>query len=185
MGMRSEPGWLSVGDAIVVFGAAVWPDGVASSTLKRRTLHAVDLHQNGAAPFIVLSGGLGRNPPTEAEVMASLCIEAGVEPAALILEDRSTTTFENVAFSAVILQKRGLRRVLAVSDAYHLPRIKMCFRYLGFDTVTSAPPKSSTPTRRRRIFMAWVREMAALPWYRMTLHRQLKATQETGRTGRA
>lgn len=175
MGMQTEP--VGAADAIVVFGAAVWSGGKASPTLMRRTLHAVDLHKQGLAPLIVLSGGMGKHPPTEAEAMAFLCRDAGVEDAALILEDRSTTTFENVAFSAEMLRTRGLSRVLVVSDAYHLPRIKLCFRYLGFDTRGSAPARDIAPTKRSRVIRAWLREMAALPWYFLTLPWQMKSAR--------
>ena len=182
MDMRVEP--VRDAEAIVVFGAAVWSGGRASPTLKRRTLHAKDLYEKGIAPTIVLSGGLGRHAPSEAEVMASLCREAGVEDAALVLEDRSTNTFENVAFSAQLLRSRGLSRVLVVSDAYHLPRIKLCFRYLGFETHGSAPPAIAAPTTNARIARAWLREMAALPWYFLTLPWQMKsARRAAGATG--
>lgn len=181
MGVSAEMSQVNVADAIVVLGAAVWANGEASPTLRRRALHAADLFQKCAAPLIILSGGLGTHPPTEAAVMASLCSKAGVEPVALILEEHSTTTFENVALSAVILRKRGLSRVIVVSDTYHLPRAKMCFRYLGFETIGSAPPPMGAYlTKKRRILMSWLRELAALPWYRLTLHRQLKASRVTG-----
>jgi len=178
--MRSECRPLSVADAIVVLGAAVWPNGEPSPTLKRRTLHAANLYRSGAAPLVVLSGGTGKHPPAEAEVMASLCTGAGVDAAALIVEDRSTTTFENVAFSAEILRALGLSKVLVVSDAYHLPRAKMCFRYLGFETIASVPPNGAIPTRRRRIVMSWLRELVALPWYRLTIRRQMHTAGQAG-----
>lgn len=175
MDMQSEPA--AAADAIVVFGAAVWSGGQASPTLQRRTLHAVDLYKQGMAPLIVLSGGLGKNPPTEAEAMASLCRDAGVEDRALLLEDRSTSTVENVAFSAALLQTRGLSRVLVVSNGYHLPRIKLCFRYLGFETRGSAPPREKAATKRSRILQAWLREIAALPWYCLTLPWQMRSAR--------
>lgn len=173
MDMQTEPA--GAADAIVVFGAAVWTGGKASPTLRRRTLHAVDLYKQGLAPLIVLSGGLGKHPPTEAEAMASLCRDAGIADQALLLEDRSTTTFENVAFSAALLQTRGLSRVLVVSNAYHLPRIKLCFRYIGFDTLGSAPPSEAASTKHQRVLQAWLREIAALPWYCLTLPWQMKS----------
>ncbi|MCY6381716.1 YdcF family protein [Hoeflea prorocentri] len=176
---------MSAADAIVVFGAAVWAKGKPSPTLRRRTLHAIALHKDEAAPLIVLSGGLGKHPPSEAQVMASLCIDAGLKPSDLILEDRSTSTFENVAHSAKLLSERGLKKIIVVSDAYHLPRIRMCFRYLGFETTASSPPEGLVPTRRRRVLLSWLRELAALPWYWITMHKRLGATRSALRIERA
>lgn len=180
MDMQTEP--VCTADAIVVFGAAVWSGGEPSPTLRRRTLHAVDLYKRNLAPLIVLSGGMGKHPPTEAATMARLCHDAGIEGAVLVLEDRSTTTLENAAFSAELLRERGLSRVLVVSDAYHLPRIKLCFRYLGFETRGSAPPRTSTSTSRVRLLRAWLREIAALPWYCLSLPWRLKSVRRAADT---
>ncbi|MEM9107446.1 MAG: YdcF family protein [Pseudomonadota bacterium] len=175
MDKRTEPP--GAADAIVVSGAAVWSGGLASPTLRRRTMHAVNLYKQGRAPLIVLCGGLGKHPPTEAEAMASLCRNAGIDDRALLLEDRSTTTCENVAFSAELLRIRGLSRVLVVSSTYHLPRVKLCFRYLGFETKGSAPPRETVPGMHSRNLQAWLREITALPWYCLTLPWQMKSAR--------
>ncbi len=69
-------------DAIILLGAAVWRDG-PSPTLRRRTLHSAALWHAGTAPIIVVCGGLGRHPPTEAAAMANLLQAAGVPAAAI------------------------------------------------------------------------------------------------------
>ncbi|EFL89897.1 YdcF family protein [Ahrensia sp. R2A130] len=160
--------------AIVVLGAAVWKDGRASPALERRTRHAIALHQQGLAPILVLSGGLGRHPPTEAKAMAEICMGEGVPQAALLLEGRSTNTFENVAFSAALLREKRVNSVLVVSDAYHLPRAKMCFRYLGFIATGSAAVAGPT-TPWYRTARYWLREIVAIPYYRLSLSRRMKA----------
>ncbi|MDD9908971.1 MAG: YdcF family protein [Ahrensia sp.] len=167
--------------ALVVLGAAVWSGGVASPTLRRRTIHAARLYKEGAARLVVLSGGLGKHAPEEAHVMADICIEEGVSRDVLVLEAQSTSTFENVAFSAIELEKRGIEQVIVVTDAYHIPRARMCFRHLGYRVAGSAPDHNIATTRFYRRLYHWLRELAALPWYRLTMANRLQAALEKGR----
>ncbi|MFD0915304.1 YdcF family protein [Pseudahrensia aquimaris] len=157
-------------DAIVVLGAAVWADEQPSPTLRLRTEHAIHLYQEGTANLMVLCGGLGKNPPSEAEVMAQLCREANVPENALILEDRSTTTLENAKFSAILLAPHKAKRLMIVSDKYHLRRARMVFQSLGFSVETSAPV-SRLPLLKR--MAASIREAIAMPyyWVRISLNR--------------
>ena len=57
---------------IVVLGAAVWEGGQPSPALKRRLLHGVKLWKEGNAKYIIVSGGIGKHPPSEAAVMKKL-----------------------------------------------------------------------------------------------------------------
>ncbi|MEM8645512.1 MAG: YdcF family protein [Pseudomonadota bacterium] len=158
-------------DAIVVLGAAVWPGEQPSPSLKRRTLHAVEQHKAGKAPRILGSGGLGKHPPTEAEMIARICLAEGVLPDAILREDRSTSTLENVAFSARILQDVGARSVLVVTDSYHLRRAVMCFRHFGFECAGSAPSRGKAGTKLHKWIWFHIRELAALPYYYLKLRR--------------
>jgi len=111
-------------DAIVVAGCAVWPGGVPSPALQRRVRRAVDLYEEGWAPRIVLTGGVGTHPPAEAEVAARLCRQWGVPEAALIREPWSTDTRENARYAARLVQGS----VLVVTDPFHVARCRVLFR---------------------------------------------------------
>lgn len=126
--------------AILLLGAAVWPDERASPTLLRRTRWAARLWHGGAARAVVPCGGTGRHPPSEAEVMRRLLTSEGVPECVIHLEARSTSTAENVAYARPILRDLGLGSVLIVSDAYHLPRAALLARRAGLVVATSAPP---------------------------------------------
>lgn len=162
-------------DAAVVLGAAVWKDGQPSPTLQRRAMCGAQLLASNPSMIAVLSGGVGQHPPSEAQVMFDIFQFSGVNEDRLVLEDRSTTTLENVAFSAALLKERGALSVVVITDAYHLPRAKMCFRYLGFKTFGMSPPKGPPKTPWYRIARYWLRELVALPHYRFTLARRLAA----------
>jgi len=151
-------------DAIVVLGAAVWPGGQPSPVLQRRVLHAVDLMQRGYAAFVLCTGGVGRYPPAEAEVMRRTAMAHGISSRCILLEDQATSTFESARRCSAMLRQRGWSRVLVVTDRYHLVRALLAFRSCGIHAVGSAAP--GTPARRlRRRLYYYVRECFALVWY--------------------
>lgn len=111
-------------DAIVVLGCRVYPDGRPSVALSRRVRAAVELFAAGRAETIVLTGGVGESGVAEAEVAAGLAESLGVPRAALRLESRSTSTEQNARFAAELIEGR---RVLVVTDAYHVLRSERVF----------------------------------------------------------
>jgi uncharacterized SAM-binding protein YcdF (DUF218 family) len=124
-------------DAIVVLGARVLPGGVPSGALFARVEKAVELYRQGLAPRLIFSGGVGVNPPSEAQVMRALAVELGVPSEACLLEEQSHSTAQNARFSAELLRGLGARRVVVVSDPYHLLRARQYFRLQGFEVATS------------------------------------------------
>jgi len=137
-------------DGIVVPGCRVWAGGRPSTALARRVRHAVALWQEGRAPVIVLTGGLGIHPPAEADVAATLAMSLGVPDTALLLEARSTSTRENAAFAAALIHDGApisQWRVLIVTDAYHAWRCGRLFRR----HFAAAVGRGSAPGWRLRI----------------------------------
>ena len=156
-------------DAIVILGAAVWPDG-PSPTLRRRVLHGAALWHAGVAPIVVVCGGLGRHPPTEAAAMTRILQEAGVPPSAIRQEDRSTSTLENIRFALPLLRQEDARAVVIVTDATHGPRAALVARHFGLRARISAPPLRGG--RRRTILRQAIRELGAYPLYAVRLLRE-------------
>ncbi|MCB9762483.1 MAG: YdcF family protein [Alphaproteobacteria bacterium] len=143
-------------DAIVVAGCRVRPDGTASLALRRRVELGVALWQQGLAPRIVMTGGLGDHAPTEAQAAADVARELGVPRRAILLEDRSTSTEENARNAATIAGPR----VLVVTDAYHVARAERVFgRY--FDEAVGVGSVGPLDARTRGA----LREVAAIGWY--------------------
>ena len=144
-------------DALVVPGCAVRPDGTASVALRRRTEHAVSLWHQQIAPIIVLTGGVGRHPPSEAFAAAQIAQSAGVASSALVLEELSKTTAENAIFAAQAVPNSDAMSILVVTDSYHVWRCKRLFSR-HFKRVESV---GSTPSRRLR-FRGAFREVASI-----------------------
>ena len=61
----------------------------------------------------------------------------GVPAAACLPGGASHSTAENARNSAEVLRALGLRRVVVVSDPYHLLRARQYFRLQGFEVATS------------------------------------------------
>jgi uncharacterized SAM-binding protein YcdF (DUF218 family) len=144
-------------EAIVVLGAVLDRAGLPQPALRRRTARGIELWEAGAAPLLVLSGG-GRGARPEAAAMLDIARAAGVPEPALLVEERSRNTFENAVLTHQLLAARGLRRVILVSDGYHLPRARFLFRLAGLSVVATGAP--APPPWRVRLRLV-LRESAA------------------------
>jgi vancomycin permeability regulator SanA len=132
-------------DAIVVFGARVRPDGTPSITLANRVLTGSELYRQGSADTIVMTGGIEPTGFDETVVMRDLAVELGVPTTAIVLDAEGDTTSASVANTTRILRERGLDDVLAVSQFYHLPRIKLTYAAAGVEVWTVPARTTSIP----------------------------------------
>ena len=71
---------------------------------------AAELYLQGYAPKILFTGGLGRNtvgllPESEAARFARVAMSCGVPEEAIIKEDKSTNTAENIHFTKALLEE--------------------------------------------------------------------------------
>lgn len=154
-----------IADVAVVLGAAVWSGGRPSPTLARRTLHGVHLLQRGAARHLLLTGGIGRHPPSEASVMRGLAERAGVPAARMLLDESAGTTLDSARTCAAMIAARRWTRVLIVTDRYHLPRALLAFRRFGIVAQGSPPPEGRGDTGQWEWVLLSLRELVAIPWY--------------------
>ena len=146
----------------LVLGAATRPDGTASPALTRRALHAAELYRRGRVSRILCSGGVNPHAPAEATLIAGICRANGVPEAALILDDRATSTRDNVANARAILANTP---VVLVTDGWHMPRALLTARRLGLAAAPEpVPGRHGTWTSR-------LRELPALAWYALTVWR--------------
>ena len=138
-------------DAIVVFGAAEY-NGAPSPVLKARLDRVLQLEDRDLAPAIITTGGRGGDPHfTEGGVARDYLIQQGVAEDKILSETHGETTYESVKAVAQILKQRHAHTCLAVSDGFHLYRIKLMFRALGitaFGSPASESPIEDDPTTR-------------------------------------
>ncbi len=152
-------------DAIIVLGSAVWSGERPGPSLAARTRHAIALYKAGYASHLIFSGGLGRFPPSEAEAMRRLATSAGVPADAIVLEDQSHSTEENLANSKTLMDAHGWHSALIVSDPFHLLRAETMAYDLGIEAYGSGA--SDSPNYTQVPWRIWytTRESVALVWY--------------------
>jgi uncharacterized SAM-binding protein YcdF (DUF218 family) len=134
-----------VADAIVVFGAAEY-DGRPSPIFRARLDHAVQLYHQGLANVVITTGGSGADPRfSEGGVGRDYLRKEGIPDWQLVAETQSPDTAESARRVANIMHTNGMRSCLAVSDGYHMFRIK---RMLGREDIKvyGAPRPNSRPT---------------------------------------
>ena len=149
--------------AIVIFGAAVWPDGGPSPSLRRRVAYGRQAARDDPAARIFCSGGVGRHGPSEASLMARLLIEEGIDPARIVLDELSYDTLENVAAAAAFIRAEGLEGAVVCTDGYHAPRARMLLRAFGIASRVGPVRKGYAGTRRHWLRMV-AREALAYPY---------------------
>ncbi|MCB9587855.1 MAG: YdcF family protein [Polyangiaceae bacterium] len=149
-------------DAVVVFGARVYPNGKPSLALADRVRTASRLVTSGKAEWLVVSGGPGDRGTHETLAMRRLAIRMGVPANRILVDRQGLTTHDTVQNSVPMLKRIGAKRVLAVSHFYHLPRIKLAYQRAGVEVYT-VPATESRRLRKLPWFMT--REVAALWLY--------------------
>lgn len=132
-------------DAIIVLGTAQW-DGRPSTTFRARLDHAHGLYQQGYADLIVLTGGIAPGDTfSEADVGANYLRSLNVPDAHLLSVPIGMNSRESLEQAATQLLDRDRRRVILVSDAFHMFRVKQIASNLGLDPLGS--PTTTSPIR--------------------------------------
>ena len=145
-------------DVIVVFGAKVHKYGGLSSILEERVRTGCELYHEGLAPQILFSGGPGVGDVHETEGMRQRALELGVPAAAIFVDENGVDTESTAKNTLRIGQSQKWNRILAVSQFFHLPRIKLAFHRQGSEVYT-VPAKRIYRFRYLPYFM--LREVAA------------------------
>jgi uncharacterized SAM-binding protein YcdF (DUF218 family) len=151
-------------DAIVVFGAAEY-SGRPSPVLRARLDRADELFKLGLAPVVITTGGSGADPSfSEGGVGRDYLVHRGIPERDLIAETQGSDTAQSAERVGVILRANGLHTCLAVSDEYHVFRIKALLQHEGMQ-VFVAPRTGSRPKGHWQRMIAVLREaMSYLVW---------------------
>ncbi len=151
----------------VVLGTEVLSGGRPSSTLAARVHHAAGLYARRRVRLIIATGGVGKHPPAEAEVMGRVLGEEGVPDDAVMLEDRALNTWDSARFVTDMAKRLGVSDVLVVTDPLHCVRTVAAFERAGLgawsEPVYGSPMWRGSWSRRGQ----FVRELGALVWYRI------------------
>jgi uncharacterized SAM-binding protein YcdF (DUF218 family) len=130
-------------EAIVVLGGATrsaFPPRPTVDLSERgdRIIYAAQLYRQQKAPLIILSGGRidwRGSGESESADMATVLTSIGIPPEALVEEPDSLNTYQNAVNVRKILQARGIKKVLLVTSAMHMPRSLKIFQRQGINVI--------------------------------------------------
>ncbi len=147
----------------VIMGAAVWAGGCASNAMRRRVEGALLSARGATNPVFLPSGGIGKHPPSEAEVMSRLLRSAGVPEHNIVRDEDSRDTLQSVRNCVRILHSLpDFAQVVVCSDVYHVPRCRWLFKLYGIKTRAGAVVSGRTQTKAWRWWYYKLREFPAL-----------------------
>jgi uncharacterized SAM-binding protein YcdF (DUF218 family) len=159
---------LHTADAIIVFGAAEY-DGRPSPVFRARLDHANELFRQGLAPVVITTGGSAADPKfSEGGVGHDYLMRKGIPESALIAETQASDTAESAERVSAIMQENHMHSCLAVSDAYHMFRIRMLLMHQGL-RVFLAPRPDSRPKSLWLSTVALMKESASYVLWRAGL----------------
>jgi uncharacterized SAM-binding protein YcdF (DUF218 family) len=152
-------------DAIVILGSGrerndpSWGADIPTGVALERMRYAVRMSKASGLPILVTGGLHYGEPPSEAAIMAeSLREDFGVT--VRWQEGESRTTWENATMTAAILQPLGIKRIVVVTQAWHMPRSVWSFEKAGFSVV--AAPVGFLSVDNARPFGGWTPESRAI-----------------------
>ena len=153
-------------DAIVVFGAAEYA-GRPSPVLRARLDHAFELFRLGVAPVVITTGGAAADPRySEGGVGHDYLMHRGIPEASLIAETQGSDTAQSAERVGIIMRANHMRTSIAVSDAYHVFRIRKLLEHEGVQ-VYVAPRPDSIPHSIWTRGVALLRESASYMLWKM------------------
>jgi uncharacterized SAM-binding protein YcdF (DUF218 family) len=163
------PARIEPADAIVVLAGGAHPDGTLYESSLRRLVHGITLARRGLAPCLLVSG-TRREVGRRVELVRALGLPPDVELRPIEARD----TIGEARAVAAALGDLGGRRVLLVTDVYHLGRAGPLFARAGLDVlpapVDDVPPVAQAPEARLALMRMVLREALARFVYRLSGH---------------
>ncbi len=155
----------------VVLGGATEPPLFPRSMVEvnsagDRVIYAAKLYQEGTVKTLLLSGGTiswlddGANEEayTPAQGMKELVMMMGVPESAIGLENYSQNTLENAEYCARILRKTGVKKIILITSAMHMPRSVKLFEAQGLDVIPAPTDYTVTKTGWEELWSGGVYE---------------------------
>ena len=151
-------------DVIAIFGAAEYA-GRPSPVYRARLDHGYELFRKGMAPVVITTGGAAQDPDfSEGGVGRDYLLRRGVPEQALIAETQGSDTAQSAARVANIMRANGMHSCIAVSDAYHVFRIRALLEHEGVQVELAPRPESRPHPRWERLAAVMREAMSYLVW---------------------
>lgn len=153
-GVLTDPAAAPARPLAMVLGNRIFEGGIPSRELADRLEEGLALYRSGRARRLIVSG-MARDDYDEPVAMRAWLMAKGVPGADIILDQGGNRTAASMADAAAL----GVRSLLVVSQAYHLPRAIYLARHAGLDAV--GVPATTHPRPLADRGRVWLRETLA------------------------
>ncbi len=130
-----EPSRPQPSDAIVLLSHGQLDDRWLSPEGAQRTWAALKLYKSGYAP-VIISSGSSHGVSGQASLQAKWLQLAGVPSQAILVESKSSRTYESAIEVIKILKANGWHSAVIVTSEMDVPRVRGVFRKLGFSNLS-------------------------------------------------
>ncbi len=156
-------------DTAIILGAAAY-NGQVSPVYAERLDHGISLYNDGYVDRLIVTGGIGEgNEISDAEAAKRYVVAEGVPENAVLTEDTSVITQENLENSKLIMDDNGFETAIIVSDPLHMKRAMLLAEDAGITAYSSPTPTSKYVSLKTKLpFLA--REVffyIGYKWYRL------------------
>ncbi|MBQ8910072.1 MAG: YdcF family protein [Oscillospiraceae bacterium] len=129
-------------DAAIILGAAV-EDGAPTPVFRERINHGISLYQDGYVEYLIFTGGIGDGDSiSEAQAGKNYAISMGIPQSAILIEEESHITEENLENAKALMEQNDLQTALIVSDPLHMKRAMLMAKDYGI-TAYASPTKTT------------------------------------------
>ena len=136
-------------DCVIVLGAGLRPDGTPTGMLEDRVKVGDELYLNHAAPKIIMSGDHGRKSYDEVNAMKKYAMGEGVPSEDIFMDHTGFETYDTIYRARDVF---GAKKVVIVSQEYHLYRALYAAKKLGLDAY------GVSATKRKYDNSQWIRD---------------------------
>ncbi|MCR5429984.1 MAG: YdcF family protein [Eubacterium sp.] len=136
-------------DCVIVLGAGLKPDGNPTLMLEDRVKVGDELYKKGAAPKIIMSGDHGKQSYDEVNAMKKYAMGEGVPSKDIFMDHAGFETYDTMYRARDVF---GAKKVIIVSQKYHLYRALYATKKLGLDAY------GVSATKRKYDNKQWIRD---------------------------
>jgi uncharacterized SAM-binding protein YcdF (DUF218 family) len=150
-------------DVIIVLGSGLTRSGRPGDALFRRSVWGAQLYQEGLAPAVICTGGVGEGQSrSEASACKDVLLSRGVPPDAIYLDEESKSTEENAIYSKAIMEAQDWEDAILVTDGFHIFRAGWIFDQQDIRHYRSPVPREWV--RDYYYVKHFTREIIAVHW---------------------
>lgn len=159
-------------DVAIILGAETY-NGEVSPVYRERINHGITLYEEGYVDRLIVTGGTADEAEeSDASAAKKYLLSQGIPEEAVLMEDQSSITQENLENSKVIMEENGYKTAIIVSDPLHMKRAMLLAEDAGITAYSSPTPTTRYVSLRTKIpFLA--RETfyyIGYKWYRVFFH---------------